>query len=129
MSTEIVNERAVAVARDVLAQMTVAHFRVNFFLDGEARDPAVAEVARRQGDLGEVVDVVRRDCTTCLLGACVLSKAKLYDSIPLRYAFQTSSQKRFGLSRDEVHVMLADVFEKADLVLLETAFELDDMAY
>lgn len=120
----VVNERAVAVALDAMKQTRWLHLSegVYFYVGEEVRQEIIDSGAE---DLREVAGKVKKDCDCCALGACLLSKARLYDDVPLDIReFCDGSGFYWNLpGGSEVHLMLRDVFGPVQCRLIEAAFE------
>jgi hypothetical protein len=120
----VINERAVAVAKDVLEHLGVMNVEkgayVRFLSDGysDKRPLYESPLYERKGDLQDHLDEVQEKCEVCALGACLLSKARLYDNIDMR-KFVAMSPAGFQEIRD----MLNDIFDPKSMDLIETAFE------
>lgn len=78
------------------------------------------------GDLRDNIDAVAPACTVCMLGAALLSKARLYDAVPvlgLFYGPAWAGAPNVSASRDSIAAGLSDVFDAETLEALESAFE------
>jgi hypothetical protein len=134
--TEDMRARRVAVARDVLDQIragrvniTVANYLA--FKDYESGtrcfDLVQDAVAAGKSDLQNVVDEVAPLCMVCARGALLLSKARVFDAVPI--AGITSPESGwFRIDRDVTDGLLADTFDPMTLSRIESAFEMQVMA-
>ncbi len=113
------NDRAIAVAQDVLEHLDELelvqghHIRMQY--------PHRIEDFQSEGcdDLRGCVDVVQHHCDVCLKGAAVLSKARIYDGVPM----STFQRIASGCYANCVRDVLLDVFDGTTLDLMEIAFE------
>src|SRR4051812_10887130 len=73
------NKKAIAIAQDVLLRLR-RHLKVvtGAYCDGYL---PVSEV-KVDADLRENLPVIEKNCEVCALGACLLSKARLYNNVP-----------------------------------------------
>ena len=117
----------VAIAKDAIAQMDgpspptyltgTSYLYAELPDDGPQLDPAL--------DLKDVVDAVQPLCTVCQLGGLLLSKARLYDNVPLS---RLLSQQGAGTclrsgGQTAVRDLLADAFDGTTMRAVEDAFE------
>ena len=72
-------------------------------------------------DAQGIVDAIEPFCQVCARGAMMLSKARLFDDMPLTAIATLSGQ--IGASRDDTGVALEDHFDAEDLAQIEVAFE------
>lgn len=115
------NEKAIAVAEDVLKQLPNLKLRrSNAYLFGN-----IPELRGVSGDVQEHIEKVQANCQVCLLGACLLSKARLYDGVPLESIRRNdeSSYYNFNISGEDIKQLLADVFPIKESECIEAAFE------
>lgn len=112
------NEKAVAVANDVLKHLKALQITQGTYADMKEGG---LEVFASDDDLQQYLDVIQKHCHVCLLGACVLSKARIYDKVTMSQFRQIESVC------DEVKIreMLEDVFDRDTINLMEAAFEGD----
>lgn len=118
-------EMAVAVAKDVIAQIQsreqggagyVAHDGIYVHTDYHFESDT--------GDLQQYIpDMIKGKCDVCAKGALFLSKTLLFNNVDVR---RYMSRWNTGFFVDRHHYMeedLTDVFDRANLGLIETAFE------
>lgn len=116
---------AVKVARDVIAQLRRYKFTRGLYMDRVPMDDAAVSarlktaILTAAGQLQDVVDDVVPVCRVCLLGACLLSKVRVANKLPVEDVFD----KR-GSTVVDVHDQLTDVFERDDKEMIEGVFEL-----
>ena len=116
------NEKAIAVAQDVLAHLPEMMPTRRTYINGsiDARDDA----DENKDDLQKYVDVATKECEVCALGACMLSYARLYDNVPMRdIAAFSGDGWDVSADREEIVETMCEVFSGAQLALIESAFE------
>lgn len=108
---------AVLVAQDVLKQLRRKSVPLNVakgyymsFPNGDGPSD------QDDGDLQACVDDIQKRCGVCARGALVLSKARLFDEVPLYYLN--------NLQQWDTSQLLEDVWDEKQLCLIESAFEL-----
>lgn len=115
------NDKAVAVAKDVLARLDVLHLQTGWYMTiGSSSSISFL------GDLREQVDLVQEECAVCQLGACLLSTARLFDQVPMSCF---NSGRRALLSESTIHDLLVGVFDRDTLDLMEAAFECQPLSW
>jgi hypothetical protein len=112
---KVVNEKAVAVAIDVLKRLHYGKLNVKFGHYFLWKDDFRFSTHCKT-DLQSIVDKVEKKCEVCLLGACLLSKARLYDEV-------TFGDIQHGSGSSEIKDKLSDVFSRQQSGLMEAAFE------
>lgn len=120
--------RAVIVAQDVLKHLDLLTLtESSYFNVSITEDHAVALTKKWDtGDLQEVADELTPFCEVCLLGACVLSKARVFDQVKLKTLFgYDQAHTHFGVISGNIYAALADVFSPETRQLLEACFEMD----
>lgn len=114
--------KAVQVARDVLAHLGVYRVQTGRYLMGR-----VQGIVDRNADLSSHLAEVEEVCSVCALGALLLSKARLYDNVPvlsLTTDYPRSPDRDYlEVSGSQVRKLLADVFRQHQLHMIESAFE------
>jgi hypothetical protein len=117
--TPEIRSRRVAVARDVLAQVAASKLKVAvgsyLAVDCSLALQEATEDLPDDADLQGVVDVVQAHCQVCARGALLLSKARLYNAVPL--------ESIWGMDQGDNADLLADTFDEETLDVLENAFE------
>jgi hypothetical protein len=112
------NEKGIAVAQDVLKHLDIMKVSEGAYLKLELASGNESKLTDT-GDLQDQIGVAVQECQVCALGACLLSKARLYDAVPSRVVFRF-----FQISDDEgIRSLLRDVFDIDTINLIETAFE------
>lgn len=116
------NKKAVVIARDVLKHLRGLRLREGWYIKGSVCE----DISEKS--LKEHVDLVQKECEVCLLGACLLSKIRLYDEVDLdaissRTHKTTSFCVDFYVDRDRALRLLFDVFSEEQMDLMETVFE------
>jgi len=116
-----VNEKAVAVAKDVLAHLDTIRARRGIYMNGY-----IPRVDRSE-DLQKHADTVTTNCKMCALGALMLSKARLYNDVPMRSIADNSAmfddQSSVYASRSDVERAISEIFSLKQMAMIETAFE------
>lgn len=119
-------EKAVAVAQDVLAWLALPETRGKVLTGSYlwARVPGPIDPLADLRTYAEQA-MASGDCEVCMLGACLLSKAKLFDAVPVKpFAGHSDGRIRaHGGARDDVTEALEDVFDRETMDLMESAFE------
>lgn len=111
-----------AVAMDVIARLDFLTLTTGNYIRWIGGDipPDVVDDGK---DLQSVVDVVERNCQVCLLGAAILSKARVMDAVPANKVIT-----RYGgitLRTEKAADLLTGVFERSDCALMESAYEMN----
>jgi len=113
----------VAIARDVLAQLDREDVPLRVSPEGYVS--GFYEPKDWSADLQQIVDEVKTYCDVCALGGLILSKARLYDSVPICELLEEDPDEAPG----EVFGIQATIYEQLDQVfgqgqreLIETAF-------
>src|SRR4051794_28070782 len=94
--------KPVLVAQDVLRHVNTLLLSRGTYISGY---PTAASI--KEGDLQDNVDVIEKDCTVCALGALLLSKARLFNDVPMTYLISNNwtsgypEVRRINLLRDE----------------------------
>jgi hypothetical protein len=123
-------EKAVAVAKDVLAQlrkpncggMKVAndgsYFATDFYLTDEDYKKDLQDILPK---------VLEEGCTVCARGAALISKARLFDKVPVIKITGDTWWNSGGIyvDQDDTAELLKGVFSKKTLHAIECAFEQD----
>jgi hypothetical protein len=107
-------ERRIAIAKDVLAQLNTLHLRNGTYMTGEV--PVGLD-----DDAQKVIDIIQAECDVCLLGACLLSKIRLYDEVST--AQLMFDEDAIDVESSLVRDLLADEFSQEQMDLIEAAFE------
>lgn len=122
--------KAVQVARDVLAHMSCYNVRTGAYLTGIVPRQDVI----KDGDLQDNLEQVATNCNVCALGAMLLSKARLYDDVPMRAVLGQGVMSDYKgpylsitMERRNVVGQLEDVFGWHQLAMIESAFEMKHM--
>jgi hypothetical protein len=123
------NERAVAVAQEVLAQLDTYRLGPKTYFRYEGYDPAAPQQTTSSflnsltpGDLQDHADTIKQNCQVCLLGACLLAKATLFDRLPTTCLLKDNR----GPFREAIVSALEDIFDPETIDLMELAFERTD---
>jgi hypothetical protein len=78
-------------------------------------------------DLQSLVNTVQKECRVCALGACFLSKARLFNKVPANEILWPDSdgkRARINVRRRLIEKHLSDVFSPVQLNMIESAFEM-----
>lgn len=113
-------QKAVAIAQDVLKRLKWLNVAEGYYIyDGghtnDLGDPISIVPA---GDAQTHVRKIEQSCQVCLLGACLLSKVRLFDKISTEMLDLSK-----GTPPDTIEENLRDVFDVASLALMELVFE------
>jgi len=115
-------DKIIAIAKDVLKWVNTYRLAHGSYLEGSV--PAVID---NDVDLQSCADTVVKYCEMCALGALLLSKARLYDDVPVRDIKYTYSSDDLGTNistgNSYIKERLAGIFTSQQLNLIETAFE------
>lgn len=123
-------EKAVAVAKDVLKHVQTYHWSRGIYLSG-----TWWRGTPWTGDLRDHIKEVEDTCAMCLLGACLVSKARLFDDVAvnrLYNAYFVDSKLDYAFvnpSREVIGSLLRDIFSPLELAKIESAFERRVMDY
>jgi hypothetical protein len=127
MLTEVTDEirtRRVAIARDVIAQLDaqqLQYLNKGVYLQGYIPE----ETLDAATDLQEIVDIASNTCRVCAKGAMFLSRARLYDGVPIgRIRYDGESSITSAKEHDFFNATLMEDFDKRQLDLIEHAFEM-----
>ncbi len=118
--------KVVAVAKDVLKQINSLKVKTgNGYV--VPNNLVIPGVDCDKDDLQKHVDTVQKKCTVCALGACIMSKARLYDNVLMNKVFDTNSfdgSLSIGYSDiNSIKDMLTSVFSNLQMGMIESAFE------
>lgn len=116
-------ERAVAIAKDVIRQLRwlrVAQYHYLNVQDSDKIESAIDKVGY-DADLRDILPVVRKNCDVCAKAAMLLSKARVFDKVPISEVF--SSWGSSIADDDEICSLLSGSFSSKTLSLIEAAFE------
>ena len=120
--TREVRDKRIAVAKDVIARIDVQAIT---FGAGDYVMGRLPEAIDGSDDVQKHVDTIEKHCTVCMLGGLLLSKARLFDGVPISHiqdgTFLISAER--GMTAES----LSDVFDDVTLDLLESAFERNEM--
>jgi hypothetical protein len=118
-------EKAMAIAKDVLAHLHSYQLWRRVYLSGE-----LGYVTTENRDLQEYVPELEASCRMCALGACFVSKARLYDNMPANQFIKPTSSwsaNKHGfieLGRENTTQALYDIFTPLQVSMIESAFEM-----
>lgn len=127
-----IRDARVAIARDVLHQLRRRTVPLRLGYGTYLRGTLAAPLALGD-DLRAHADAVQRDCEVCLLGACLISKARLLDAVPLAALASGCDDappgqvRRINAGRAATRRGLEAVFDRRCMALMESAFEGLDM--
>lgn len=114
--------KAVQVARDVLA-----HLHVYRPIRGKYIAGYLPRIENADADMSEYLSDFESRCEVCALGACLLSKVRLYDNVPVKAVIWTNYGNRdyeiVDVSGTAVKNNLDDVFSRLQQSMIESAFE------
>lgn len=118
-------ERAVAVATDVIEQLDKKRgsYRLNGGYLGQNDGTALFPVG---GDLQQCADQAQRSCSVCAIGALLISKARLFNHVPISRLAATNfygEPGQLGAGRDTIIELLDGVFTESQAAMIEAAFE------
>lgn len=124
--TDEIRARRVAVAKDVIERIDLGKLMITtgYYLDAEE-----LEVIPDSEDLQGCVDTIELHCPVCARGALLLSKARLFNAVPMSSIIVTNDEdseaKWVHVARSDTVDLLADTFDVQTLALIEVAFEQD----
>lgn len=113
------NKKAIAVAKDVLNRLRRKKLNLRFgtyIRKGENYE------YREEGDLQDCIDEVEQNCQVCLKGALILSKARLFNALPMKELQRILDLGGFEMCY-QIITLLTDVFDRRSIDLLEVTFE------
>jgi hypothetical protein len=129
--TREIRDKRIAVAKDVLLQFDRADVplqlcRANGYVVG-----SLGVGLHPEDDVRDHADVIQAECHVCQKGALLLSKARLFDAVPLStvlwnipdYTAKDGTVNEVAAFSDEVNAALADLFDRLTMDMLEVAFE------
>ena len=123
-----INSRAILVAKDVIKQ--IEHYSV---CEGSYINVCIPNTTYdkiKPIDLRDLIPTLKkaRICKVCALGACLISKAKLFDNVPLEGMFKDSNitNSKYLLCNNKIHSLLQEIFPNQQAELIEAAFERSD---
>jgi hypothetical protein len=125
--------RAKSVAADVLQRLSTFRLKKGRYIAGTLTSNP--EEIAPSTDLQELVSDVQMNCEVCAIGACLISKARLFDNVPalkLLHEYDTvpgalTSGTRINVDRKAIEHHLDDVFTPLQLSMIESAFEMSIM--
>jgi hypothetical protein len=127
------SEMAVAIATDVISQLRKRNSKMKV-KDGNAYVDTDFRPEDTTGDLREILpEMLKTDCTVCAKGALIISKARLFNKVPLKKIFpEREWQNFFGRHIDRLDLirncstmsaLLSPIFPRKTADLIEAAFE------
>lgn len=120
-------ERAVAVARDILANLPLYKFATSNYLrvtSQEAIIRACGGAVWADADATPFVPAIRDNCEVCMLGAAMLSAIGLFDKFKLRDLVGSNGYSAVDGGTAETYLTQNNVFSPRTTGLLECAFEM-----
>lgn len=123
------NEKAIAVAKDVIAQLKRIDIPLHVQRENGYIVAPLSVIPEEACDLQAIVDNVQGSCRVCALGATVLSAARLFDQIPAMDVLRPGHRGEGGLQvlsdREDMFDALVrtGVFDDEECALIEAAFE------
>jgi hypothetical protein len=106
----------VAIAKDVIKQIELKNIKPT---EGDYIDPSntahkeLGKLPSSNVESQPFIEIISKNCHVCALGACLLSKARLFDSCPV-----------YDLITGSVYKGLGKIFSGNQLNLIEHEFEL-----
>lgn len=120
----VVNQRAIDVAKDVLRTLHLTRFARRLYFAEHAGGIQLSKNVDLRGDLGLLTEKIRAQCEVCLLGACVLAKARVLDDMPaLKHLRKIQDSENGYIMSTDTYKVLRDVFGLKQCALMESAFE------
>ena len=113
------NEKAIAICQDVLEHLQETRIGHGGYLYGSG-----LEIPPDARDLQEVLPELQEKCQVCLLGACLLSKIRLYDQAPLGLLDRVGMREMVSINQWAMDSQLHGIFDDTTLAYMESAFEM-----
>lgn len=114
MTSKLNTQGAVEIAKDVLKTVKARKYKTSYcYLNGRTNSP-LCDIK----DLQECVEIVEANCHMCALGGLLLSKAKLYNDVPI-----TSNDDYISFDRSNIVYSLRQYFSDFELAKIESYFE------
>lgn len=119
MRTENDRVKAKAIAQDVLDRLSLVDYTPGIYFLAY-----IDSLPEGCSDLRGVADQLER-CRACALGGLLLSKACLYDAVPLSRMTDPMDNKQMCLSAGQEFIVesLDEAFSREQLDMIESAFE------
>lgn len=114
-------EKALAILQDVLDTIAKRHYHASYYITGKVPKAKFTDVL----DLQKVVSDVEASCDVCYKGSLLLSKAKLYDEVPVAdcgLSSATDELFNMNLNGGACTRMLETVFSRLTVDMMENAF-------
>lgn len=114
-------QRAFLVAQDALKQLPKLKVKAGSYIDGKITLPKTHSSKNAQRHIAKIV----KKCDVCALGACLVSKIKLFNKVTLNdLALETEENVSwFTLDSEAIPALLGDIFSDEQMLLVEAAFE------
>lgn len=127
--TPAIRAKRVAIARDMLKQLERSDVPLRIVHGGGYVGGYLETLPGPEEQIQPFVDLIQQHCDMCELGGLLLSKARLYDAVPMSVIVSDSGFDELNVyaSHDDVASALADIFDPLTLDMLEAAFEGSDM--
>lgn len=120
----------IAIAKDILKQLNAAESPYQFDFGSGYITGVLPKHIEYGTQLQDVADTVQRHCTVCALGACLISKARLFNAMPAHSILRSRHESReYCAITEQVRKQLGDIFDDRSLDVIESAFEQSDMSY
>jgi hypothetical protein len=123
------NERAVLVAKDVIAQVEAGRYtpKIGVYLilnRGASTEQSdyLSEAIQNGLDVKENFHLIPNGCAACAIGATILSCTHLGNKLKFSDLYAGSLGVK-DLDKPVIHELLASVFSPEQLLMIETAFE------
>lgn len=124
-------QRAVAVAKDVIKRLKYIKLAEGVYVKG-----TLPLSVNFSGDLKSHVSIIQKNCRVCLKGALLLSKARLFDAVPMSLLNEGLYTNIICVFGDKINVdsnnttrSLLDTFDRKTIDMAECAFERTYMNY
>lgn len=120
-------EQALAICADILKTLNSRKYSPGTYGSMEIEKKALEGVT----DLQQIITQAEATCDVCMKGSLLLSKAKLYDQVPISGIYQYDSKNdddpytNLEISGNLCDAALSTIFDKLTIDMMENAFEHD----
>lgn len=113
-------QKAIAVAKDVIKRLKYLKLSMLSYISGPVPEFSKLKEEDFQNMISKKhIKEIEKNCFVCALGACILSKARLYNSIPFS---KFASTYYVWVGREKAFSFLKDIFGRKNTSLIECAY-------